>query len=69
MFHPGPVPARHSRKGNAFKDEVVWSADIAKRTVEPAEFLRPFFDELWETFGVARPEEAQVRLLAALESG
>ncbi len=51
-----------ARKGNALREDVVWLHDAQTHAVEAAKFMRPFFEEVWEAFGVQRPEAAQVRL-------
>ncbi|HEY4301458.1 MAG TPA: hypothetical protein VGM73_11315 [Candidatus Didemnitutus sp.] len=46
----------------ALQDNVVWSKAFNGSKSIP-EYLTPFFEEVWATFGLNRPKEAQDHLI------
>lgn len=44
--------------GNALRDKCQWVGNVDNASIEPAEFLRPFFELLWESCGLQRWSEA-----------
>lgn len=42
--------------GRAFGDNIIKQGEITNNTLTPAKILRPFFNYVWEEFGVERPD-------------
>jgi hypothetical protein len=52
--------------GKALDDEFIWAGTITTAEVEPADVLRPFFEQVWEGYGISRPPEAEQQLAKSL---
>lgn len=52
--------------GSTLREEQTWNGELSGARIDPAEFLRPFFEQLWESFGLERWDEAHNHLVQCL---
>jgi hypothetical protein len=50
-------------RGNALAPDVVWRKDLDSHDCDPCQVLRPFFEEVWENFGIRRNDDAHAWLV------